>query len=114
MVATVNCAYTSQVDSQTGTLLGSRKGDRFIRFTGDVLQIDYNASINIKLRYEDPRISKYMTSDAVREVLLGDTVRYLLSIGETVSSAIRNNWLAKKFHKEALSLEADITQRGSG
>ncbi|MDY6901747.1 MAG: transposase [Cyanobacteriota bacterium] len=113
-VATVNCAYTSQVDSQTGTLLGSRKGDRFIRFTGDVLQSDYNASINIKLRYEDPRISNYMTSDAVREVLLGDTVRYLLSIGETVSCAIRNNWLAKKFHKEALSLEANITQRGSG
>ncbi|MEO0843848.1 MAG: hypothetical protein AAF063_33900 [Cyanobacteria bacterium J06643_5] len=55
-----------------------------------------------------------MTSDAVREVLLGDTVRYLLSIGETVYKAIRNNWLAKKFHKEALSLEANITQRGSG
>ncbi len=113
-VATVNCAYTSQVDSQTGTLLGSRKGDRFIRFTGDVLQSDYNASINIKLRYEDPRISNYMTSDAVREVLLDDTVRYLHSIGKTVSFAIENNWLAKKFHHVALSLEANITHRGCG
>ncbi|MEO1373419.1 MAG: hypothetical protein AAFW70_03650 [Cyanobacteria bacterium J06635_10] len=33
---------------------------------------------------------------------------------ETVASAIGHNWLAKKFHKEVLSLEADITHRGCG
>ncbi|MEM9925180.1 MAG: hypothetical protein AAF915_15745 [Cyanobacteria bacterium P01_D01_bin.50] len=113
-VALVNCAYTSQMDSQTGTLLGSRKGDRFIRFTGDVLQSDYNASCNIRARHNDPRIQLYMTSDAILHVLLGDTVRYLHSIGETVASAIRNDWLANKFHFEAISLEANITHRGCG
>lgn len=113
-VATVNCAYTSQIDSQTGTLLGSRKGDRFIRITGDVLQSDYNASLNIRNRYDDPRIRQYMNSDDVRKVLLDDTIRYLHSIGETVASAIRNNWLAKKFHFEAISLEASTTHRGCG
>jgi IS605 OrfB family transposase len=30
----VNPAYTSQVDHLTGTLLGTRKGDCFIRYTG--------------------------------------------------------------------------------
>jgi len=113
-VATVNCAYTSQIDSQTGTLLGSRKGDRFIRITGDVLQSDYNASLNIRNRYDDPRIRQYMNSDDVRKVLLDDTIRYLHSIGETVASAIRNNWLALKFHFEAISLEASTTHRGCG
>ena len=113
-VATVNCAYTSQMDSQTGTLLGSRKGDRFIRFTGDVLQSDFNASLNIRARYDDSRIRLYMTSDDVRRVLMDSTVRYLHSIGETVASAIRNGWLASKFHFEAISLEASITHRGCG
>lgn len=113
-VALVNCAYTSQVDSQTGTLLGSRKGDSFIRYTGDVLQSDYNASRNIDARYDDSRIPLYLTSEQVRRVLLDDTVRYLHSIGETVTSAIKNDWLAPKFHKEAISLEADTTHRGCG
>ncbi|MGD1909881.1 MAG: hypothetical protein ACFB2X_03155 [Rivularia sp. (in: cyanobacteria)] len=113
-VATVNCAYTSQMDSQTGTLLGSRKGDRFIRFTGDVLQSDFNASLNIRARYDDPRIRLYMTSDDVRQVLMDSTVRYLHSIGETVASAIGHGWLASKFHFEAISLEASITHRGCG
>lgn len=108
-VALVNCAYTSQVDSQTGTLLGSRKGDLFIRYTGDVLQSDYNAACNIRNRYTDHRFFLYSTSDSVRLALLGDTVRYLHSIGKTVYEAIENNWLAKKFHKEALSLESSIT-----
>lgn len=113
-VTLVNCAYTSQVDSLTGTLLGSRKGDCFTRFTGDVLQSDYNASCNIKNRKQDLRIRRYMSSEQVRAVLLDDTIRYLHSIGETVNSAIQNNWLAQKFHKQAISLELSATHRGSG
>lgn len=113
-VTLVNCAYTSQMDSQTGTLLGSRNGDCFTRYTGDVCQSDYNASLNIKNRKQDSRIHLYMPSEQVRAVLLDDTIRYLHSIGETVSSAIENNWLASKFHKEALSLQASTTHRGSG
>lgn len=113
-VTLVNCAYTSQVDSLTGTLLGSRKGDCFTRFTGDVLQSDYNASCNIKNRKQDSRILRYMSSEQVRAVLLDDTIRYLHSIGETVNSAIQNNWLAQKFHKQAISLELSTTHRGSG
>lgn len=86
----------------------------FTRYSGDVCQSDYNASKNIKNRKYDCRIHLYMSSEQVREVLLGDTVRYLHSIGQTVSSAIENNWLAEKFHFEALSLESNTTHRGSG
>jgi IS605 OrfB family transposase len=49
-ISVVNPAYTSQVDTATGTLLGRRLGDRFIRYTGDVIQADLNAAINICVR----------------------------------------------------------------
>ncbi|MEM9928073.1 MAG: hypothetical protein AAF915_30855 [Cyanobacteria bacterium P01_D01_bin.50] len=112
IITEVNCAYTSQVDSLTGTLLGRRSKDCFTRYTGDVIQADYNASCTIRSRFEDEEILRWMTSDQVRRVLLIRTIRYLQSIQETVASAIRNKWLAKKFHKEAFSLEANVLPQG--
>ena len=47
-LSVVNPSYISQMDSLTGTLLGQRDGDRFIRFTGDVIQADKNAAMNIQ------------------------------------------------------------------
>lgn len=45
----VSPAYTSQMCSHTGTLLCQRVGDRFIRFTGDVVQADLNAALIVIL-----------------------------------------------------------------
>lgn len=57
-LSVVNPAYTSQMDSLSGTLLGSRSGDRFIRYSGDVIQADKNAAINILHRGSDSEITR--------------------------------------------------------
>ena len=44
MTTVVNAAYTSQVDSRYGVLLGTRHGDRFFTFDGEVIQADCNAA----------------------------------------------------------------------
>ncbi len=44
----VNAAYTSQVDHRYSVLLGTRNGDRFFTFDGEVLQADCNAARNIE------------------------------------------------------------------
>ena len=84
-VKTVNPAYTSQVDYLTGTLLGSRNGNRFTRYTGEVLQSDYNAANVILSRGTDSEITRYMKYRDVRRVLLHRTVRSLpnLTISRT-------------------------------
>jgi IS605 OrfB family transposase len=69
----VNPAYTSQVDHLTGTLLGTRKGDCFIRYTGDVVQADYNAAMNILARDNDKDINRYMPYQKVKQILLKRT-----------------------------------------
>ena len=43
----VNAAYTSQIDSRTKRLEGTRKGDRFTGVDGVVLQADENAALNM-------------------------------------------------------------------
>ena len=43
----VNGAYTSQMNSTTGLLQGKRSGDKFYRMTGDVLQADHNAALDV-------------------------------------------------------------------
>lgn len=106
-VQTVNPAYTSQVDCLTGTLLGGRKGDHFIRYTEDVLQGDYNAAQNIQHRGTDVEIPRYMKYQEVRKVLLHRTVRYLHSLGYSVADALTQNWLDPDFEKEAMAVEAD-------
>lgn len=105
-VSVVNPAYTSQVDHLTGTLLGRREGDRFIRYTGDVIQADLNAAINIRVRGTDNNITRYMRSDNVESELLARTVRYLASIGKSVTDALNLGWLLPKFKAKALHIEA--------
>lgn len=111
-VVTVNPAYTSQVDHLTGTLLGSRKGDCFTRYTGEVLQSDYNASYVILSRGTDSEITRYMKYHKVREVLLHRTVRYLHSHGYSVSVAVKKGWLLPKFKSEALAIESEYLPKG--
>lgn len=66
----VNAAYTSQMDSTTGLLQGTRVGDKFHRATGDVLQADRNAALNVLARLADPEITRFMPYRDVKRVLL--------------------------------------------
>ncbi|NMG07897.1 zinc ribbon domain-containing protein [Brasilonema sp. UFV-L1] len=111
-VSVVNPAYTSQVDSATGTLLGRRERDCFIRYTGDVIQADLNASINIRIRGTDNNITRYMKSSDVESELLTRTVRYLASIGSSVTDALNLGWLLPKFKAKALKLEDKYHSQG--
>lgn len=67
----VNAAYTSQIDSRTKRLEGTRKGDRFTGVDGVVLQADENAALNILDRFYDTQISRYATKEEVKRILLG-------------------------------------------
>ena len=111
-LSVVNPAYTSQMDSVTGTLLGQREWDRFIRFTGDVIQADQNAALNILHRGSDDEITRWMKYAEVRTVLILRTVRYLASIGKTVVDALNLGWLSSKFKAEALALEVEYHRQG--
>jgi len=66
----VNGAYTSQMDSTTGLLNGKRVGDKFYRETGDVLQADHNAALNVLARLSDPEIKRFTPYQDVRRILL--------------------------------------------
>jgi len=68
-VVLVNAAYTSQMDSRNGFLLGTRSGDKFHCFDGAVLDADQNAAQNILARIHDPEIKLYMPFRHVKEVL---------------------------------------------
>ncbi len=91
-VTIVNAAYTSQVDSRFGVLLGTRNGDRFFTFDGEVLQADSNAARNIETRLDDSGITRFMKSVDVRKVLIKRTVSFLLSMDLTLSDAINKGW----------------------
>lgn len=66
----VNAAYTSQMDSFChGLLVGTRKGDKFHRENGDVVQADWNAARNVLARNEDSEISLFTPYKKVREIL---------------------------------------------
>jgi IS605 OrfB family transposase len=111
-VSVVNPAYTSQVDHLTGTLLGHRKGDYFIRYTGDVISSDLNAAINIRTRGTDNNITRYMNRRDVESELLARTVRYLASIGKSVTDALDLGWLLPKFKAKASLIEAQYHPQG--
>lgn len=96
----VNPAYTSQIDHVTKTLLGSRVGDRFYRYNGDVLQADENASCNIRDRVSDTEITRYTKAAVIRSVLVRRTAKFLADIGETLESAADKGWLDRKFLAE--------------
>ena len=111
-ISAVNPAYTSQVDCLTETLLGHRDGDRFIRYTGDVIQADMNAAINIRARGQDKQITRYMLSGEVQAILVDRTVRYLHSIGRSVTAALLLGWLNPKFKTAALKCESKYHPQG--
>ncbi len=66
----VNCAYTSQMDSNTGRLEGRRVGDKFHHANGEVSHADTNAALNIKQRGDDTEITRFMPYKAVKQILL--------------------------------------------
>ncbi|QVL47707.1 MAG: transposase [Thiocapsa sp.] len=66
----VNAAYTSQMDSTTGLLQGERVGDKFYRVTGDVMQADRNAALNVLARLSDPEITRFTPYRDVKRLLL--------------------------------------------
>ena len=111
-LSVVNPAYTSQMCSLSRTLLGSRNGDRFTCYTGVVIQADQNAALNILHRGSDGEVTRWMKYAEVRKVLIKRTVRYLASIGKTVTEALDLGWLISKFKVEALSFEAEISPTG--
>lgn len=111
-VSVVNPAYTSQMCSLTGTLLGQREENRFTCYTGVVIQADKNAALNILHRGSDSEITRWMKYAQVRTILLTRTVRYLASIGKTVTEALNLGWLNPKFKAEANRLEAGCHQAG--
>jgi IS605 OrfB family transposase len=49
-VVSVNCAYTSQLDSRFATLTGSRNGDKCTGHDGVVMHSDTNAADNVLAR----------------------------------------------------------------
>jgi IS605 OrfB family transposase len=71
-VVPVNAAYTSQMCSCCGCL-GRRNGDAFYCINtecGVVLQADWNAAVNIKLRKNDPEIGRWTHAAQVKSILL--------------------------------------------
>ena len=93
----VSCAYTSQIDSRYGVLLGTRKGDWFHCFDGVVLDADENAARNILARSYDVGIPLFMPYQQIKSVLLERAIsktdgtahpRHELQDGSTVSSVL--------------------------
>ena len=83
----VNAAYTSQSDSFLhGLLIGTRKGDRFYRLNGEVVQADWNAARNVLARLNDPEISRYTPYREVKRVLQERTDRYKSELTDSGSS----------------------------
>ena len=78
----VNAAYTSQIDSRNGCLLGRRKGDQFHCFDGVVLQADENAARNVLARLHDPGIDRWTPFKKVKSILLERTECLRLSTAQ--------------------------------
>lgn len=76
----VSPAYTSQVDSRNGCLLGKRVGDRFYCFDGVVLQADVNAAQNVRDRLFDREIDRWTPYQKVKSILLERTERLRLGL----------------------------------
>ncbi len=112
-VTVVNAAYTSQVDSRFGVLLGTRKGDQFFTFDGEVLQADCNAARNIETRLDDPNITRFMKSVDVRKVLIKRTVSFLLQRDLTLDDAINKGWFNPR-HLKGINKKAWVESETLG
>jgi IS605 OrfB family transposase len=80
-VVTVNAAYTSQMDSRYGILLGERSGDKFYGFDGVVLDADTNAARNVLARLDDSEIQVYQPHTQVKTILLERTAAFKKRVG---------------------------------
>lgn len=76
----VNPAYTSQMDSRNGLLLGKRSGDSFHCFDGAVLQADENAARNVRDRLYDSEIDRWTPYKKVKSILVERTERQRLGL----------------------------------
>ena len=99
-IVTVHCAYTSQVDSRNGTLLGHRNGDQFFTFDGMKVQADWNAAANIEARNTDKEITRWMKSSDVLKVLLNRTAAFLEKMGMTLGDAVKSGCGSEKHLKQ--------------
>jgi IS605 OrfB family transposase len=79
-VILVNSAYTSQLDSRYGVLLGKRNGDSFYCFDGVVLPADENAARNVLARLYDSEIDRWTPFQKVKSILLERTERQRLGL----------------------------------
>ena len=88
-IVDVNAAYTSQMDSRYGILLGERKGDSFYCFDGVVIQADINAARNVLARKSDAEITRWTNFKQVKSILLKRTGQFQKSLtGESWSRDI--------------------------
>lgn len=99
--SSVHAAFTSQVDSRYGVLLGTRKGDRFFTFDGEVVHADSNAAIAIQKRENDPDIHLWMHHNRVRAILIKRTAYFLSLRGLTLNDAIERGWFDREHLKKA-------------
>jgi len=79
-VILVNSAYTSQMDSRHGVLMGKRNGDSFYCFDKVVLQADENAARNVLARLHDQEIDRWTPFQKVKSILLKRTERLRLGL----------------------------------
>ena len=79
-VILINSAYTSQMDSRHGILLGKRCGDSFHCFDGVVLQADENVARNVLTRLHDQEIDRWTPFQKVKSILLERTERHRLGL----------------------------------
>ncbi|CAN5570900.1 hypothetical protein BH10CHL1_BH10CHL1_42070 [soil metagenome] len=77
----VNAAYTSQMDSRYGVLLGTRNGDTFYGFDQVVQDADTNAARNILARHGDKDIFLYTPYKQVKAILLRRTAEVQTRLG---------------------------------
>lgn len=82
----VNAAYTSQMDSQDGTLSGRRVGDTFYRRNGERLDADTNGARNVLARLYDPEINRWTPYKEVKSILLKRTECHRLKLLDQDSS----------------------------
>ncbi|MEM6402722.1 MAG: transposase [Cyanobacteria bacterium P01_D01_bin.116] len=111
----VNAAFTSQVDSRYSVLLGTRNGDRFFTFDGEVIHADCNAALNIENRKHDLEIKLSMPVNQVREILVKKTAYFLSLRGFTLNDAINFGWFNRE-HLAKTGLEVDgfrVVPKGS-
>ncbi|MEM9926256.1 MAG: transposase, partial [Cyanobacteria bacterium P01_D01_bin.50] len=111
----INAAFTSQIDSRYSVLLGTRKGERFFTFDGEVIHADCNAALNIENRKNDLEIKLSYSANQVREILIKRTAYFLSLRGFTLNDAISEGWFNRE-HLTKTGLEVDgfrVVPKGS-